>query len=99
MVSKKNASMEALENEASEPIEKEQKKMEIAPEAQPSTKGRPNTKGDRKQFPAQIPVKAHRKLSEYAFFNNVSMNDCILEGLDLFFKKKGLKTIKQLNSE
>jgi len=44
-----------------------------------------------------IPEPAHDKLREYVFLHKgTSINDCLLEGLDLFFKKKGIHPIHQL---
>ena len=44
-----------------------------------------------------IPEPAHDKLREYVFLHKgTSINDCLLEGLDLFFKKNGIHPIHQL---
>jgi len=49
---------------------------------------------------AYIPEPVHDKLREYVFHNKgKSINDCLMEGIDLFFKKHGMPPSTQLLKE
>ena len=66
MSSKKNASLDALINEASVSITENAERFSRKENLIKNSKGRPNTKGERKQFPLQIPLEVHDQLREYA---------------------------------
>ena len=93
---KKNASLDALEKEASGDIRgKKEDNIEARPIVNEKKKSAP--KKTTQQFPFQIPIKAHYKLREYVFHNpETTIGNCLLEALDLWFKNKGMKTIKEL---
>ena len=53
--------------------------------------------GSRKSLPYYPPSDAvHRQLKRLAFEEETSMNSLINEGLDIVFKKRGLKSIREL---
>lgn len=54
------------------------------------------TKKARQQLPTYIPNNAYEQLRKLAFDERASMNALILEGLDLVFKNRGLKSIAEL---
>lgn len=43
-----------------------------------------------KVFSLHLPVEAHAKLRELSFHENISMTKLALEGIDMFFVKRGL---------
>jgi hypothetical protein len=50
----------------------------------------------RQQLPTYIPNNAYEQLRKLAFDERASMNALILEGIDLVFKNRGLKSITEL---
>lgn len=50
----------------------------------------------RQQLPTYIPNSAYEQLRKLAFDERASMNALILEGIDLVFKNRGLKSITEL---
>lgn len=41
-----------------------------------------------KRFSLRLEDDIHKKLSEYSFFNKISMNDILIEALEKYFKEK-----------
>jgi hypothetical protein len=54
------------------------------------------TEKARQQLPTYIPNNAYEQLRKLAFDERASMNALILEGIDLVFKNRGLKSITEL---
>lgn len=92
----------AVEGQGSTP----QQLLPTTPAVQPSATTRGRGRPKKRKYPegmeiiptsTYIPEPAHDKLREYVFHHKgVSINDCILEGIDLFFKRHGIPTAKQL---
>ena len=94
MTDKKNASLDALFEESNASISKTTVKT-------PKGKGRPIKHGSRQQFPLYIPDEVYfylldnvnlRKRSNRSF----SMNDLFLEAIDVWLKKNGSPSIKDI---
>lgn len=51
----------------------------------------------RRQLPTYIPHNAYEQLRQLAFDERVSMNTLLLEGLDLLFMNRGLKSTSELS--
>jgi hypothetical protein len=52
-----------------------------------------------KQQTAYLPVAVYRQLRELAFVEERKMHDYLLQGLDLVFQEKGLKSIAELTGK
>lgn len=52
-----------------------------------------------KQQTAYLPVPVYRQLRELAFVEERKMHDYLLQGLDLVFQEKGLKSIADLTGK
>lgn len=52
-----------------------------------------------KQQTAYLPVAVYRQLRELAFVEERKMHDYLLQGLDLVFQEKGLKSIADLTGK
>jgi hypothetical protein len=52
-----------------------------------------------KQQTAYLPVAVYRQLRELAFLEERKMHDYLLQGLDLVFQEKGLKSIADLTGK
>ena len=102
--SKKSASMDALLNAAIEP------KAEIVndePTVKPVKrgKGRPKkTEGNRQQLPTYLPEPLYFEMLDYVNLKKrsdrqYSLNDLVLEGLDLWLTSIGKPSIEELIKE
>lgn len=106
--SKKNASMDALLNAAAEP-EKETAQNEpvIEPVIEPVKrgKGRPKkAEGNRQQLPTYLPEPLYFEMLDYVNLKKrsdrqYSLNDLVLEGLDLWLASIGKPSISELIKE
>lgn len=102
--SKKNASMDALLNAAVEP-EKETAQNEMVIEPAKRGKGRPKkTEGNRQQLPTYLPEPLYFEMLDYVNLKKrsdrqYSLNDLVLEGLDLWLASIGKPSIKELIKE
>ena len=57
---------------------------------------KPTSAKSRQQLPTYIPQNAYEQLRKLAFDERVSMNTLLLEGLDLLFTNRGLKSVSEL---
>ena len=102
--SKKNASMDALLNAAVEPkIKTVQNEQPIEPIKR--GKGRPKkTEGNRQQLPTYLPEPLYFEMLDYVNLKKrsdrqYSLNDLVLEGLDLWLNSIGKPSIEELIKE
>ena len=65
------------------------------PEATPTAPSGPETV----RYTAYLPKPVYRQLKELAYTHDRKMHDFVLEGLDLVFKERGLRSIKELVPE
>ncbi len=49
-----------------------------------------------KQQTVYLPIKVHEQLRRLAFDERAKMHDYLLEGLDLVFRARGLRSIAEL---
>lgn len=102
--SKKNASMDALLNAAAEP-EKETTQNEPVIEPVKRGKGRPKkAEGNRQQLPTYLPEPLYFEMLDYVNLKKrsdrqYSLNDLVLEGLDLWLASIGKPSIAELIKE
>ena len=102
--SKKNASMDALLNAAAEP-EKETAQNEPVIEPVKRGKGRPKkAEGNRQQLPTYLPEPIYFEMLDYVNLKKrsdrqYSLNDLVLEGLDLWLASIGKPSISELIKE
>ncbi len=87
---KKAAGLDALANVKSEVIDKP-----VILEA-PIKK---STEKKTKSFPLHLPLETHKVLRELAFHEDTSMTKIILEGVDVVFKERGLRSIAELKDK
>jgi hypothetical protein len=52
-----------------------------------------------KQQTAYLPLAVYRQLRELAFVEERKMHDYLLQGLDMVFQQKGLKSISELTGK
>lgn len=72
------------------------KRSELIDSDEPSgEKKRPSVK----QQTVYLPVAVYRQLRELAFVEERKMHDYLLQGLDLVFREKGLKSIAELTGK
>lgn len=102
--SKKNASMDALLNAAAEP-EKKTAQNEPVIEPVKRGKGRPKkAEGNRQQLPTYLPEPLYFEMLDYVNLKKrsdrqYSLNDLVLEGLDLWLASIGKPSISELIKE
>jgi hypothetical protein len=54
---------------------------------------------DVKQQTVYLPIKVHEQLRRLAFDERAKMHDYLLEGLDLVFRARGLRSIAELTGQ
>lgn len=54
---------------------------------------------DVKQQTVYLPIKVHEQLRRLAFDERAKMHDYLLEGLDLVFRARGLRSIAELTGD
>jgi hypothetical protein len=67
-----------------------------------STKNTTKTKATekkKKQLAVYLPVAVYEQLRRLAFEERAKMHDYLMEGLDLVFKNRGLKSLQQLSND
>ena len=90
---RKNASLDALENN----LAQEAMKSEQQPAQTPVEKNvNLEPKKKKIQLPIYPPAEVHEQLRQLAFQERTSINALTMEALDLLFKARGLKTIRDL---
>lgn len=96
-MAKKRTGLDALglDTEVFKEKPKKQKPSKPKPVATPEKKDQ--SKIEVKKTSIYVPMEAYEQLRELAFSEKGKMHDYYLEGLDLVFKKRGLKSLDELS--
>ena len=84
-----------LDTEVFKEKTKKQKTTKVKSVSNPQKKDQ--GKVDVKKTSIYVPMQAYEQLRELAFSEKGKMHDYYLEGLDLVFKKRGLKSLDELS--